>query len=76
MKCTIDVSDVWFDDALRKELIDAYNNIKYDVVGVPTFSTDPKKEKKKIKKLLNAFSMVINWYSTQEQWEQFKENNI
>lgn len=51
----------------REMLIDSYNMILDDELGIRIFDKDPEVDKKKVKQLLKSFYRVISWYSTEEQ---------
>ena len=74
MNISLFIDDEYFEDILRKGLIESYNMVKHDKIDIPIFSTDPEKERKKLKKLLKSFECIINWYSSPDEWKEFKND--
>ena len=73
----VEVDDEQFANTMREELINSYKMLKEDTNSTfcNIFSSDPDEERKEVKRHLKAFKTIINWYSTRQEWAEFKEND-
>lgn len=71
-KILIDFDDIT--KIIRKELLEVYKDflkthkaIKNGEDYLPVFDTDPEEDKKKVKEMIKALKMVINYHSKPDQ---------